>query len=111
MPNIQSDDFTLTIAAGWNNIKTLIEAGTDVTVISYKWSMLAISNTGGASCTIRRAVPNGTAPSTTTNGRNLAPGTSFVFDARHTSEIDGKNVWIYSAAGTTVDISIMRAGK
>lgn len=110
MANLETNDFSLTIAAGYNNMKTLIEASASTTVNSYKWSMLAITNTGANACTIRRT-PNSNTPAFTTDGRNVAAGSGFVFDARQGSYIDGSGVWVYSAAGTTIDVSIMHSGN
>lgn len=110
MANKTTDDFSLTVAVGYNNMRDLIDAEVSVTVPTNLWSMLCITNTGAAACTIRRTGKYET-PASTTNGRNLAAGASFVFDARQSSYIDGKGIWIYSAAGTTIDVSILRAGK
>lgn len=112
MANIQTDDFTLTVAVGYNNMKALIDAASaSVTVISYLWSMVMITNTGANACTVRRTGQYGTAPTSTTNGRNIASGETFALDTRDSSYIDGAGIWIYSAAGTTIDVSILRSGK
>lgn len=111
MANKTTDDFSLTVAAGYNNLRDLIDAEVSVNVPTNLWSMICITNTGASACTIRRTGKYSEAPASTTNGRNLAAGVSVVFDARQSSYIDGKGVWIYSAAGTTLDVSIMRSGK
>lgn len=111
MANIQTDDFTLTVAVGYNNMKALIDAASaSITVVSYLWSTLMITNTGANACTVRRTGQYGTAPTSTTNGRNLAAGATFAIDARVNTYIDGAGIWIYSSAGTTIDVSIVRSG-
>lgn len=112
MANLYTDDFTLTIPVGYSNMKALIvAAAASILVPTYKWSMLAITNTGANPCTLRRTPKSDETTASTTNGRNIAAGSGIVLDARHCSEIDGSGIWFYSAGGTTVDVSISRSGK
>lgn len=108
MPNSLTLDFSLTVAAGQNNLKTLVLADSDIELPGYKWQMLMVTNTGANACTMRRS--NSQQPSTTTNGRNLAAGATITIDTRNSGYIDGAGVWFYSSAGTTIDVSVVMAG-
>ena len=104
------ESFSLSGAAGWQLLSTLLAAALDAATFSgkFSWTMLSIKNTHASQTMIVKSKP-GTAPPTVDSGINLAGGVGFAWDTNGQTAIDGKAIWIKcSGAATTFDVTFIR---
>lgn len=99
---------TLTLAAGWNNINTLL-VGAGYAGRSRLHSA-TINNRSGGVIIIRHHTSATVAP-TVDSGMNVATATVYTLDHSGTGpSIDTKKLWIKSVAGGVIDIDGSQIG-
>jgi len=106
------ESFSLSGAAGWQLLSTLLAAALDAATFSgkFSWTMLSIKNTHATGIIIAKTLPGPNAPTVIPeNGTHLGPGVGFAWDAGNQGIIDGSALWLHSSVGPgAIDITFIR---